>query len=164
MKLNEAKLYDLIDDVFDTKNDSTQIGFSEADIEKMMALHPATLQEAANEDGPYAWVAVIPTSSVLMHQFLSGAIDERQLFEQTSPSAANDVAYLCSAIVLPEFRRSGVALRLTVQAIDSMKRDLPIRYALVWPFSEQGELLAKKAADCCGIQVMTRPRTLESSE
>lgn len=164
MKLNEERLYKLIDEIFDTKNDSTQIGFSDGDIEKMMALHPATLQEAANEDGPYAWVSVIPTSSVLMHQFLSGAIDERQLFEQTSPTAANDVAYLCSAIVLPEFRRSGVALRLTVQAIDSMKRDLPIRYALVWPFSSEGELLAKKVGDSCALQVRARSQNVESSE
>ena len=58
MSPNEARMYDLIEDVFNTGNDPTQLGFNESDIEKLIALSPHTLQEASNEDGPYAWVSV----------------------------------------------------------------------------------------------------------
>ena len=96
MSLNEARMYDLIEDIFNTGNDPTQLGFNESDIEKLIALSPHTLQEASNEDGPYAWVSVFPTSLFLMDQFVMGLIDERQLFDRTTVETPKEVVYLCS--------------------------------------------------------------------
>jgi hypothetical protein len=158
MSPNEARMYELIDDVFDTQNDSTQLRFSENDIEKLISLSPHTLQEAANEDGPYAWISVFPTSLDLMNQFLSEQINERQLFDLTNKEDNNEVVYLCSAIVLPEFRNQGLALKLTIQAIEALQLSYPIRVALVWPFSDNGFRLAEKAAEACGLSLRARTR------
>ena len=147
MSPNEARMYELIDDVFDTQNDSTQLRFSESDIEKLISLSPHTLQEAANEEGPYAWISVFPTSLDLMNQFVSEQINERQLFDLTNKEDNNEVVYLCSAIVLPEFRNQGLALKLTIQAIEALQLSYPIRVALVWPFSDSGLRMAEKAAE-----------------
>ena len=158
MSPNEARMYELIDDVFDTQNDSTQLRFSESDIEKLISLSPHTLQEAANEDGPYAWISVFPTSIDLMNQFVSEQINERQLFDLTNKEDNNEVVYLCSAIVLPEFRNQGLALKLTIQAIEALQLSYPIRVALVWPFSDNGLRLAEKAAEACGLSLRARTR------
>ena len=163
MSLNEARMYDLIEDVFNTGNDPTQLGFNESDIEKLIALSPHTLQEASNEDGPYAWVSVFPTSLFLMDQFVMGLIDERQLFDRTTVETPKEVVYLCSAIVLPEFRSQGIALKLTVQAVEALKLAFPIRAALVWPFSDNGFRLAERAAETCGLTLQVRTRNTESS-
>jgi ribosomal protein S18 acetylase RimI-like enzyme len=158
MSPNEARMYELIDDVFDTQNDSTQLRFSESDIEKLNSLSPHTLQEASNEDGPFAWISVFPTSLELMNQFLSEQINERQLFDLTNKEDKNDVVYLCSAIVLPEFRNQGLALKLTIQAVEALQLSYPIRVALVWPFSDSGLRLAEKAAEACGLTLQARTR------
>jgi hypothetical protein len=163
MSPNEARMYDLIEAVFNTDNDPTQLRFNESDIEKLVTLSPHTLQEASNEDGPYAWVSVFPTSLNLMNQFMTGLIDERQLFDRTTEETSNEVVYLCSAIVLPEFRSQGIALKLTVQAIEALKLAYPIRSALVWPFTDNGLRLAEKAAETCGLTLEVRPRDTESS-
>ena len=158
MSPNEARMYELIDDVFDTQNDSTQLRFSESDIEKLISLSPHTLQEAANEDGPYAWISVFPTSLDLMNQFVSEQINERQLFDLTNKEDNNEVVYLCSAIVLPEFRNQGLALKLTIQAIEALQLSYPIRVALVWPFSDSGLRMAEKAAEACSLTLHARTR------
>ena len=158
MSPNEARMYELIDDVFDTQNDSTQLRFSENDIEKLISLSPHTLQEAANEEGPYAWISVFPTSLDLMNQFVSEKINERQLFDLTNKEDNNEVVYLCSAIVLPEFRNQGLALKLTIQAIEALQLSYPIRVAPVWPFSDNGLRLAENAAEACGLSLRARTR------
>ncbi|MFM9006900.1 MAG: hypothetical protein ACKOSR_15600, partial [Flavobacteriales bacterium] len=93
MKPNLPRLLKLVDEVFQTRNDPTQIGFSEDDMVKMNMLHSACLQEAENEDGPIAWVAAIPTSLVLMHEFLQETITERELFDSTSEQTPKEAIY-----------------------------------------------------------------------
>jgi hypothetical protein len=158
MQINLKRLLTLVDEVFETRNDPTQIGFSEDDMIKMESLNEACLQEASNDEGPIAWVSVIPTSLVLMNQFTLGHITERQLFDATNSQTPPESVYLCSAIVLPEFRRTGVAIDLSVQAIQAMQRDNPIVAAFVWPFSDEGEALATKIAAKCSIPLHLRAR------
>ena len=156
MQPNLIKLLELVDLVFQTRNDPTQIGFSEEDMAKMNALHPECLQEAADANGPYAWVAVIPTSLELMHEFLREAITERQLFERTTTDTPMEALYLCSAIVLPEYRRTGVAYNLSLDAIRKMLVQWPIEAVFVWPFSIEGEHLAKKISQAAELKLHVR--------
>ena len=44
-----------------------------------------------------------------MREFLAGRISERKLLEMTGPGGTYDALYLCSALVLPEFRKQGLA-------------------------------------------------------
>lgn len=158
MQPNLKRLLGLVDEVFETRNDPSQIAFSETDMEKMESLHPECLQEAANAEGPIAWVAIIPTSIELMNRFIQTEITERQLFESTTNETPKEAVYLCSAIVLPESRRAGVAFDLSVKAIKAMQADNRIAAAFVWPFSVEGESLAHKIADECGIPMHFRGR------
>ena len=158
MQPSLKRLLELVDDVFETRNDPTQIAFSEADMEKMESLHSGCLQEAANADGPISWVAVIPTSLELMNLFVQGALTERQLFEATEETTPKQAVYLCSAIVLPEFRRSGIAFDLSVNSIRSIQEDQKIEAAFVWPFTDEGEALAQKVASSCGLPLFVRAR------
>jgi hypothetical protein len=158
MQPNLKRLLEHVDHVFATRNDPSQIAFTEADMEKMESLHYGCLQEAANEDGPISWVAVIPTSLELMHQFIRGELSERQLFNATEESTPQQAVYLCSAIVLPEYRRSGIAFDLSVRSIRTIQEDRPIEAAFVWPFTEEGESLARKVASTCSLPLFVRPR------
>ena len=158
MQPNLKRLLELVDDVFETRNDPTQIAFSEADMEKMESLYSGCLQEAANADGPISWVAVIPTSLELMNLFVQGELTERQLFEATEATTPKQAVYLCSAIVLPEFRRSGIAFDLSVNSIRTIQEDRPIEAAFVWSFTEEGESLARKVASTCSLPLFVRAR------
>ena len=158
MQPNLKRLLELVDDVFETRNDPTQIAFSEADMEKMELLHSGCLQEAAKADGPISWVAVIPTSLELMNLFVQGELTERQLFEATEETTPKQAVYLCSAIVLPEFRRSGIAFDLSVNSIRSIQEDQKIEAAFVWPFTDEGKALAQKVASSCGLPLFVRAR------
>lgn len=158
MQPNLKRLLELVDDVFETRNDPTQIAFSEAEMEKMESLHSGCLQESANTDGPISWVSVIPTSLELMNLFVQGALTERQLFEATEETTPKQAVYLCSAIVLPEFRRSGIAFDLSVNSIRSIQGDQKIEAAFVWPFTDEGEALAQKVASSCGLSLFVRAR------
>jgi hypothetical protein len=66
------------------------------------------------------------------------------LFFNTTPGISYEALYLCSALVLEEYRRKGITKRLTVKAIKEIRRDHPLKALFVWPFSEEGE----KAAQC----------------
>ena len=62
-----------------------------------------------------------------------------------------DAIYLCSALVLPERRRQGVALDMTVDAVRQIKEEHPIESLFVWTFSQEGERLAAMVAKATGV-------------
>jgi len=141
---NFERLIQLAEEVFDVRNDPDQLDVSEEVIERLLKLHPSTLSEEDYGEGPVAWVLLIPTSVHLMEEFLAGRISERELFYNTPTGISYDALYLCSALVLEEYRRKGITKRLTVKAIEDIRRDHPLQALFVWPFSEEGE----KAAQC----------------
>ena len=158
LSINLKRMLDLVDEVFESKSDPNQLSFTEEDMEHLQALHPACLNEHANEDGPYAWISIFPTSSDLANKFVGGKSTERELFDKTlelNPTQLNTV-YLCSALVLPEFRKNMIAFTTTIQAIEGMKNNLPIHQLLVWPFSHEGEQLAKKIAKASQLPLLIK--------
>ncbi|MES1224360.1 MAG: hypothetical protein ABUT20_53185, partial [Bacteroidota bacterium] len=101
--------------------------------------------------GPIAWVLLIPTTAALMNDFLAGKISEKQLFEKTPLNVPYDALYLCSAITLEEYRGKGITKKITLEAIEKIRKDHPIKTLFVWPFTKQGELLAEKLAALLGL-------------
>jgi ribosomal protein S18 acetylase RimI-like enzyme len=114
------------------------------------------MTEEATDDGPVAWVLIFPTTHELMERFLREEISERQLLSETALGGKFEAVYLCSALVLPEYRGKGVAKRLTVSAIRSMQKDHPIRELFVWPWSKEGEQSARSVARETGLTLLTR--------
>jgi ribosomal protein S18 acetylase RimI-like enzyme len=133
----------LADEVFATKSDPHQLDIDEAVLDHLRAIHPATVSEYDDGNGPVAWVLVIPTTTGLMNQFIEARISEKELYELTPLNTNYDALYLCSAMVLEEYRRKGIASRLTLQAIASIRQNHPIHTLFVWTFSHEGLLAAE---------------------
>jgi len=146
MQKNLERMMRLADEFFDYRNDPEQIVVDEQIMAKLEAIDPASLAQQANEDGPIAWVLVIPTTERVMREFLEGKISERKLLEETMPGQQFDAVYLCSALVLPEFRRKGLAKSLTLRSVNAIRTRHPIRWLYIWPFSEEGARVAEEVA------------------
>ena len=144
---NFERMIQLAEDVFSVKNDSEQLDVNEEVIEQLIAIHPATVSEQDEGEGPVAWVLVIPTTIELMNQFLNKEISEKELFVLTKHEKIFETIYLCSALVLEEYRRKGIAKELAVNAINSIKNTNNIKSLFVWSLSREGELAADKIAE-----------------
>lgn len=153
---NFHRMFTIIDEVFATRNDPHQLQVDDAVIQKLVAIHPATLGELANSDGPLIWVLLIPTHKLVMEKFLAGEINERQILEQTYPGELYDCIYLCSVTTLREVRGKGETKKLCLNQINSIRSDHPIEALFVWSFSDEGELLADSLGRSCGVPVFKR--------
>ncbi len=107
----------LAEQFFHTQEDPDQLVVNEEVMDRLLAIHPRTLNQEATADGPICWILLIPTTSALMEEFLAGKIGERELLNRTTPGGSYEAIYLCSALVLPEHRSGGVARRVSVAAI-----------------------------------------------
>jgi GNAT superfamily N-acetyltransferase len=153
---NFERMMQVVADVFDTRNDPDQLDVNEAVIERLKKIHPATLSESSDENGPTAWILLIPTTKTLMDQFVREEITERQLFENTLPGDEYDAIYLCSATVLPEYRGKGLAKQLTIDAVNSIRNDHRIQALFVWAFTNEGEMMARSLAALSGLPLLER--------
>lgn len=141
----------LADEVFASRTDPDQLSVNEEVIKRLQQIHPATLSEYDDGNGPVAWILIIPTTLDLMNRFLEGKISEKEVYESTPLNIPYEAVYLCSAMVLNEYRRKGIATKLTVQAIESIKKDHKIQWLFVWPFSKEGLVGAEKVAALTGL-------------
>lgn len=128
------------------RNDPSQLTIDEITMEEILCLHPAAISEKRDDDGPIAWLIILPTTSDVMERFLSGEINEREILSQTKPDDHYDALYLCSVLLLPEYRGKGIAGALCSEAIQSILRDHPIRTLFCWAFSPEGQQLANVLA------------------
>jgi len=153
---NFERMIQLAEDVFSVKNDPEQLDVNEEVIEQLMAIHPATVSEQEEGEGPVAWVLVIPTTIQLMNQFLNKEITEKQLFVLTQTAKYFEAVYLCSALVLEEHRRKGITKQLVVDAIEKIRVNHKIESLFVWSFSKEGELAAEKIAKMLDLPLYQR--------
>jgi GNAT superfamily N-acetyltransferase len=140
---NFERMIHLAEEVFAVKNDPDQLDVNQEVIERLQRLHPSTVSEYADANGPVAWVLLIPTTTDLMNQFLEDKISEKQLFDLTPVNTNYEALYLCSAMVLEEYRRKGIALQLSMAAIENIRKDHAIKSLFLWPFSKEGDLAAE---------------------
>lgn len=156
---NFNRMIGLVTSFFDVKNDPDQLSVNEDVIERLHRIHPATLSEFIDGDGPVVWILVIPTTTDIMNRFINGAISEGRLYNETIPGAQYDAIYLCSATVLPEFRNKGMARQMTIDAIKSIAKDHTIKVLFYWPFSEEGKALARSVAKAVALPLYEKVET-----
>jgi predicted GNAT family acetyltransferase len=132
----------LAEDVFAVRNDPDQLDVNQEVIERLKKIHPSSVSEYDEGNGPVAWLLLIPTTNDLMNRFLENKITEKELFERTPLDTDYDAIYLCSAMVLEEFRRKGITKRMALTAIEEIRKDHPIKALFVWPFTKEGNLSA----------------------
>ena len=136
----------LAEEFFEAKSDPDQIAVDENVIERLRAIHSNTMSEERDENGPIAWILLIPTSNELMMQFIERKINEKDILARTVPGSAFETIYLCSALVLPEYRKKGIAQRLAVAAIKAIQKEHPVTSLFYWSFSSEGDRLAEAVA------------------
>jgi len=153
---NRERMIRLAEEFFDMKNDPDQITVDGEVIARLTKIHPRSMSEERDADGPVAWILVIPTTTPLMEAFLRRAINERELLEKTPLAVPYDALYLCSALVLPERRAQGLARALTLDAISAVRRDHPLKALFYWGFSGGGDALAASVARASGLPLYRR--------
>lgn len=146
----------LADEFFEAKSDPMQISVNEETMEALKKIHPNTMGEITNNDGPVAWVLVIPTTEKIMKDFISKKINEEQLLRDTPIGSKYDAVYLCSALVLPEERGKGLATRLLIKSITSIKKKHPVKSLFYWGFSPEGKSLAGTIAKKLSLPLYSR--------
>jgi len=155
---NFERMIHLAEEVFSVKNDPNQLDVNPAVLERLQKMHPATVSEYDEGKGPVAWILLIPTTIELMRQFLENKISEKELFERTPLNVKYEVVYLCSALVLEEYRRKGIAKRLTMGAIENIQKEHPLKALFVWAFSKEGDLGAAEIARLVSLPLYKRIR------
>jgi ribosomal protein S18 acetylase RimI-like enzyme len=155
-KSNFERLIELADEVFAVKNDPSQLSVDEDVIERLKEMHSSCISDYDEGNGPVAWVLVIPTTKDLMKKFLDCSITEKELFEQTPTDVQFEALYLCSALVLKEYRRKGIVKKLTISAINNIRKDHPLKSLFVWPFSKEGDLAAETIAGMTSLPLFKR--------
>lgn len=153
---NLERMIKLAEEFFQTKNDPAQISINEQSMARLLEIHPATVTEKKDDNGPVAWMIVIPTTQELMEKFISGEADERDILDDTPLGIKYDALYLCSALVLPEYRLRGLARELIVRAVRSIREQHPIGHLFYWAFSEEGRKLASSVARECSLPLSAR--------
>ena len=155
---NYERLIKLADEVFAVKSDPSQLDVDQDVLMRLKKIHPATISEYNEGNGPCAWVILIPTTLGLMNRFLANEISEKELYELTPLKAKYDAIYLCSALVLDEYRRKGITKQLALKAIEKMRKKHPITAAFVWAFSAEGDLAAEMIAQLAGLPLYKREK------
>ena len=153
---NFERMIQLADEVFATKSDPNQLDINEEVLDHLRKIHPATVSEYDDGHGPVAWILLIPTTVELMNQFIKGIISEKELYELTPLGTKYEAVYLCSAMVLEEYRRKGIAKQLTHAALEAIRKDHPIKSLFVWTFSKEGLLGAEALARLTSLPLQSR--------
>jgi len=143
---NFERMIQLADEVFAVKNDPSQLDVNQQVIERLQKIHSATVSEQVDGNGPVAWVLLIPTTLDLMNRFLKSEISEKELFDLTPLDTTYETLYLCSALVLEEYRRKGITKHLVLSAIEKIRLDHPLKALFVWAFSPEGDLASETIA------------------
>lgn len=155
---NFERLIKLATEVFDVKNDPSQLDINPEVMERLHQIHPATVSQHDVGDGPVAWVLVFPTTIDVMNRFLQQEITEKELFNLTPLNVKYDAIYLCSALVLEEYRRQGITRTLALNAIEKIREKHPLKAAFVWAFSPEGDKAAETIARLSGLPLFKREK------
>jgi predicted GNAT family acetyltransferase len=153
---NYERIIQLSDEVFSSRTDPDQLNVDEKVMERLELIHPDTLSEYDDGNGPVCWILCIPTTLDLMSKFIDQKISERELYELTPLNTKYEAIYLCSALLLEEFRGKGIAQKLAVQALENIKTDHNIKALFFWAFSKEGEKLAEKLSGIMALPLYRR--------
>jgi GNAT superfamily N-acetyltransferase len=153
---NFERMIQLADDVFASRTDPYQLDVNPEVLDHLRMIHPATVSQYDDGNGPVAWILLIPTTTDLMNRFLNQEISEKALYELTPINITYEALYLCSAMVLEEYRRMGIAKQLTLDAVEKIRKDHPLKALFVWTFSKEGLIGSERLARLVSLPLYKR--------
>jgi hypothetical protein len=59
---------------------------------------------------------------------------------------------------LEEYRRKGITKQLVLKAIESIRKDHPLKVLFVWAFSKEGDWTAEKIAQKVGLPLYKKEK------
>lgn len=149
------KIIKITEDFYGTESDPNQIPVTEESSDKLLSINTDTvLYRTDKNQNPVACVVVIPTSKKTMKKFLNKEITEKELLDIAVSEKKGEALYLCSAFVVPEFRRKGYAIRLLLEAIEKLsnkQQKIPLYY---WGYSKEGKGLAQNLSKIVGRDLL----------
>ena len=119
---NYERMIQLSDDVFSSRTDPDQLNVNENVMEHLQLIHPDTMSEYDNGNGPVCWILCIPTTLDLMTKFVNQNISEKELYDLTPLNTKYEAIYLCSALLLEEFRGQGIATYMLRYGLEFMRQ------------------------------------------
>lgn len=155
---NFERMLKMADEVFAVKSDPSQLDVNQEVLERLNQIHHSCISEYSEGNGPVAWVLIFPTTIGLMNRFIQSEISEKDLFEQTVPETKYEAIYLCSALVLKEFQRKGIAKQLALAAIENIQTSHHVQALFVWAFSPEGDLAAETIARLAKLPLYKREK------
>jgi hypothetical protein len=153
---NFERMIQLAEEVFASRTDDSQLVIDEEVMQRLQNIHPATINEYDDGNGPVVWILLIPTTLQLMDLFLDKKITEKELFEETPLNVPYEAIYLCSAMVLEEYRNKGLAMQVGLSAIEAIRIDNEIQALFVWAFTDAGDALAEKVSAITQLPLFKR--------
>lgn len=138
-----TRMLQCVETAFNTRQDPHQIQVNASERQKLEDLHPMCLSALEDDDGPWIWALMFPTTVELSHAFINGKIYENQLLCNASKHDLQSL-YLCSVTALPEIRNQGKSYALCLKSTEMLCAEFNIRELLVWPHSPAGLKLAQK--------------------
>jgi hypothetical protein len=155
-KANYQRLLELADQLFNTKSDPEQLDVNEAVINTLHQISPVLVYEHQIDQEAVAWVTLIPSNEALTEAFINGGLTEKTYFEKSVELKQFDTIYLCSAIVLEEFRHQGIVSQQCKKAIELMRQNHPIKQLAAWPFTTEGLECANSIARQVGLPLILK--------
>jgi hypothetical protein len=149
-------MMELAEDVFDARNDPEQLDVNEEVIKRFQLIHPASVSEYNEGDGPIAWVLLLPTTLVLMNQFLERRSTKKNCFTR-HPCTFLTKRFTC----VPPWCSMNIAGRALLNAwlwmlLTGSGKDHTITCLFYWSFTEEGDFAAKSLAKACELPLLLR--------
>lgn len=107
---------------FEIDKDPSQIDADEKTFLYSLEIGGNTLA-ALEGDKMIGWSFAFPTNKILMEQFLSNKITERELFWSTKKDPNYDAIYFCAMYVYPEYRSLSLAIKLIRKCINPLLKE-----------------------------------------
>lgn len=143
---------------FKTANDAAQMRVAEEKT-RWIFLHRPESDNVIKLDGKViGFTFIVLTNTRIMQDFLSGKISEEDIFTRSKRVTKRTFTtiYLCASVILPQYRRKGLALQGFVKQIRKvMGTKNPVLF--YWGYSKEGALLAEKVAKESGLPIRARP-------
>ena len=155
---NFERMIQLAEEVFAVKSDPSQLDVNQEVRERLLQIHPDTVSAHDDGNGPVAWVLLIPTTTDLLNRFIENEISEKEMFNLTPLNIKYYTIYFCSALVLEEYRRKGITRKLALSAIETIRKDHPLKAAFVWAFSLEGDIAAEAIASSAGLSLFKKEK------
>jgi len=150
---------ELAEKYFGTKKDPEQMPTDENESRWLYENIPECVNVIKDNDKEVGFTFIIPCNKEIMDKFLSREINEAQLWEKVKREINYKnftTIYLCSAFIIPRYRRKGLAVKAVLKSIDKIKRTKQIPTLFFEGYSEDGKKAVEISTKKFKLKILER--------